>query len=168
MNKSKAVRLPVHVQDSKRQLGRAMWSLTQKLGRRPNEEEIGLQMKVSTQKVQEMRSTLQQEVFSLDEMLGEHDTRSVGDLVHDKNVQGVEDGVIWDDTCSHLHQLLDRLNPMEHDIIYRRFGLGDGENQTLDDIGKIYNLSRERVRQIQVQGLRKMKRMCERNDISAA
>ena len=64
--------------------------------------------------------------------------------------------------------MLDVLNPMEHDIIYRRFGLGDGENQTLDDIGKLYNLSRERVRQIQVQGLRKMKRMCERNDISAA
>ena len=65
-----------------------------------------------------------------------------------------------------MRELLHLLNPIEKDIIRRRFGLGDDTDQTLDEIGKIYNLSRERVRQIQAQGLMKMRRMCERRKIS--
>jgi RNA polymerase primary sigma factor len=64
-----------------------------------------------------------------------------------------------------VRELLHLLNPIEKDIIRRRFGLGTDSDQTLDDIGKLYNLSRERVRQIQAQGLMKMRRMCERRRI---
>ena len=98
------------------------------------------------------------------ESLGHDDARRIGDLIED-DAETIETTVVRGSIHAQMTDLLRLLNPIEKDIIRRRFGLGTPGDQTLDEIGKLYNLSRERVRQIQAQGLMKMRRMCERRDI---
>ena len=104
--------------------------------------------------------------MSLDESVSNDDPRKFLDLVRDDSEPALDEALIRENTHDRVRELLQLLNPIEKDIIRRRFGLGDDSDQTLDQIGKIYTLSRERVRQIQAQGLQKMRRMCERRQIS--
>ncbi len=166
INKGSQVRLPVHVIDSRRQVGRATAQLAQSLGRAPTTQEIGESVKLPTDKVEQILSGVQQDPVSLDETLGGEDPRKFLDLVRDENAPALDEALIRENTHERVRELLHMLNPIEKDIIRRRFGLGNDADQTLDEIGKIYNLSRERVRQIQAQGLMKMRRMCERRRIS--
>jgi RNA polymerase primary sigma factor len=166
INKGSQVRLPVHVIDSRRQIGRATAKLTQRLGRTPTPSEISKTVKMPKNKVEQILGGVQQDPVSLDESVGGDDPRKFLDLVRDDSTPGLDESLIRENTHERVRELLHLLNPIEKDIIRRRFGLGDDSDQTLDEIGKIYNLSRERVRQIQAQGLMKMRRMCERRKIS--
>lgn len=166
INKGSQVRLPVHVIDSRRQVARATSELTQKLGRTPTPVEIAGQTEMSKTKVEQIQSGIQQDPVSLDECVSGDDTRKFIDLLQDDDEPPLDERLIRENTHDRVRELLQLLNPIEKDIIRRRFGLGDDSDQTLDEIGKIYNLSRERVRQIQAQGLMKMRRMCERRMIS--
>lgn len=166
INKGSQVRLPVHVIDSRRQIGRARSRLTQDLGRTPTTAEISESIRLPPSKVEEIVGGIQQDPVSLDESISGDDPRRFIDMVKDDDVPLVEEKVIADNTHDRIRELLHLLNPIEKDIIRRRFGLDDDTDQTLDEIGKIYNLSRERVRQIQAQGLMKMRRMCERREIT--
>jgi RNA polymerase primary sigma factor len=166
INKGSQVRLPVHVIDSRRQIGRATARLTQRLGRPPTASEISRSVKMPKAKVEQILSGIQQDPVSLDEAVSSDDPRRFLDLVRDDKSPGLDESIIRESTHDRLRELLMLLNPIEKDIIRRRFGLGDDTDQTLDEIGKLYNLSRERVRQIQAQGLMKMRRMCERRQIS--
>jgi RNA polymerase primary sigma factor len=166
INKGSQVRLPVHVIDSRRQIGRATAKLTQRLGRSPTPAEISKTAKMPKTKVEQILGGVQQDPVSLDESVGGDDPRKFLDLVRDENAVGLDEALIRENTHERVRELLHLLNPIEKDIIRRRFGLGDDTDQTLDEIGKLYNLSRERVRQIQAQGLMKMRRMCERRKIS--
>ena len=166
INKGSQVRLPVHVIDSRRQVGRATARLTQRLGRAPTPVEISKSVKMPAEKVEQILSGIQQDPVSLDETVSGDDPRKFLDLVRDENIPALDEALIRENTHERVRELLHLLNPIEKDIIRRRFGLGNDTDQTLDEIGKIYNLSRERVRQIQAQGLMKMRRMCERRKIS--
>jgi RNA polymerase primary sigma factor len=166
INKGSQVRLPVHVIDSRRQVGRAAARLQQRLGRPPTPAELSRSLRIPQTKVEQILNGVQQDPVSLDEPVGSDDPRKYLDLVRDENHPGLDEAVIRENTHERVRELLHLLNPIEKDIIRRRFGLGDDSDQTLDEIGKIYNLSRERVRQIQAQGLMKMRRMCERRKIS--
>ena len=166
INKGSQVRLPVHVIDSRRQIGRATAKLTQRLGRAPTPAEISKTVKMPKNKVEQILGGVQQDPVSLDESVGGDDPRKFLDLVRDDSAPNLDEALIRENTHERVRELLHLLNPIEKDIIRRRFGLGDDTDQTLDEIGKIYNLSRERVRQIQAQGLMKMRRMCERRKIS--
>jgi RNA polymerase primary sigma factor len=166
INKGSQVRLPVHVIDSRRQVGRASARLQQRLGRAPTPGELSRNLRMPQAKVEQILNGVQQDPVSLDEPVGGDDPRKYLDLVRDDANPGLDEAVIRENTHEHVRELLHLLNPIEKDIIRRRFGLGDDTDQTLDEIGKIYNLSRERVRQIQAQGLMKMRRMCERRKIS--
>ncbi|MBN1959584.1 MAG: sigma-70 family RNA polymerase sigma factor [Deltaproteobacteria bacterium] len=166
INKGSQVRLPVHVIDSRRQVGRAATKLQQKLGRAPTAGELSRSLRIPQIKVEQILNGVQQDPVSLDEPVGGDDPRKYLDLVRDDTNPGLDEAVIRENTHERVRELLHMLNPIEKDIIRRRFGLGDDSDQTLDEIGKIYNLSRERVRQIQAQGLMKMRRMCERRKIS--
>ena len=117
-------------------------------------------------KVEQILNSVVQEPVSLDESLSGDDPRKVLDLVRDESIPAVDESVIRENTHSRVRELLTLLSPIEKDIIRRRFGLGDDSDQTLDEIGKVYDLSRERVRQLQAQGLSKMRRLCERRQIS--
>jgi RNA polymerase primary sigma factor len=166
INKGSQVRLPVHVIDSRRQVGRTNARLTQRLGRAPTSAEISKSLRVSVSKVEQILNGVQQDPVSLDESLSGDDPRKFLDLVRDDSVPAVDESIIRENTHSQVRDLMTLLNPIEKDIIRRRFGLGDDSDETLDEIGRVYNLSRERVRQIQAQGLLKMRRMCERRQIS--
>lgn len=166
INKGSQVRLPVHVIDSRRQVGRATAKLTQSLGRSPTPDEISRHIKMPKAKVEQILNGVQQDPVSLDESVSHDDPRKFLDLVRDHSQPALDEALIRENTHDRVRELLQLLNPIEKDIIRRRFGLGDDSDQTLDQIGKIYNLSRERVRQIQAQGLQKMRRMCERRQIS--
>ena len=165
INKGSQVRLPVHVVDSRRQLQKAISKLRQRLGRSPSTGEIAAKTDQPVRKVEELLRSIQVDLLSLDEGLGDSDSRKVVDLIRDPNRPAIDDAVIRENTIERIRELMVQLNPMERDIIQRRFGLGHDEDETLDEIGRSYNLSRERVRQIQVQGLAKMRRMCDRRDI---
>lgn len=166
INKGSQVRLPVHVIDSRRQVGRASARLTQKLGRAPTAQELSEHLEMPKTKVEQILNGVQQDPVSLDESVSNDDPRKFLDLVRDEDQPALDEALIRENTHDRVRELLQMLNPIEKDIIRRRFGLGDDSDQTLDQIGKIYNLSRERVRQIQAQGLQKMRRMCERRQIS--
>ncbi len=166
INKGSQVRLPVHVIDSRRQVARNMSKLTQDLGRTPSAEEVADVMGLPKVKVEQILSGIQQDPVSLDESVSGEDGRKFLDLVRDESALGLDEAVIRESTHTRVRELLHLLNPIEQDIIRRRFGLGDDSDQTLDEIGKMYNLSRERVRQIQAQGLQKIRRLCERRRIS--
>ena len=168
INKGSQVRLPVHVIDSRRQVNRAKVKLTQKLERTPTSLEISKAVKMPKSKVEQIVGGIQQDPVSLDESVGREDPRKFLDLLSDQESPALDEALIRENTFDRVRELLQRLNPIEKDIIRRRFGLGDDSDQTLDEIGKIYNLSRERVRQIQAQSLVKMRRMCERRAISFA
>ena len=146
-------------------MGRASAKLQQSLGRAPTPTEIGLSVKLPAEKVEQILGGIVQDPISLDEPAGDNDPRRFLDRVRDDNVLAVDEALIRENTHEHVRELLHLLNPIEKDIIRRRFGLGNDSDQTLDEIGRIYNLSRERVRQIQAQGLLKMRRMCERRKI---
>lgn len=166
INKGSQVRLPVHVIDSRRQIGRASANLTQRLGRAPTPAEIAKTVQMPKSKVEQILGGIQQDPVSLDESVSGDDPRRFVDLVRDEQSPALDEALIRENTHERVRELLHLLNPIEKDIIRRRFGLGDDSDQTLDEIGKLYNLSRERVRQIQAQGLMKMRRMCERRKIS--
>lgn len=166
INKGSQVRLPVHVIDSRRQVGKASARLTQRLGRNPTTAEISRSVHLPAGKVEQILGGVQQDPISLDDSLGSDDPRRFVDLVRDDRNPSLDEALIRENTHERIRELLHLLNPIEKDIIRRRFGLGDDSDQTLDEIGKLYNLSRERVRQIQAQGLLKMRRMAERRSIS--
>lgn len=166
INKGSQIRLPVHVIDSRRQIARTIAHLKQELDRTPTAAEIAKALELPLTKVEELLNGIQPDPISLDENLGDSDPRRFIDLIRDKNRPAVDEAIIRENTLERIKELMGLLNPMERDIIARRFGLGIDDDQTLDEIGKRYNLSRERVRQIQVQGLAKMRRMCDRRQIS--
>ena len=192
INKANQVRVPVHVVDARRQVQRAMAKLVQVLGRPPTAIEIGIEAQMSPRKVEQLLWGMQPEPISLDEKVGHDDSRTLVDMVADDNQAPQDMALMRESTNVQLHRLLAKLNDVERAIIARRFGLTTSgemlaapaepsvgappkkstprsqrqEEETLDDIGKDYNLSRERVRQIQAQGLAKMRRMCERRDIN--
>jgi RNA polymerase primary sigma factor len=165
MNKGAQVRLPVHVFDTRRQLAKAQKELAQQLGRRPTDEEVAAAMGVPLDKLAEVTQAVPREPISLDDSVGAEDDRPLLELVADENAIPPEEMVIRENEMQCLRELLVLLTPVEMDIIRRRFGLSGANDETLEEIGRKYNLSRERVRQIQVQGLEKMRRFCERRKI---
>ena len=165
INKGSQVRLPVHVIDIRRRYGRARAALAQSLGRVPTPQEVAAEMGMPLDKVEQATGGVQQEPISLDESVSDDDPRRLLDLVRDHEAAPLDEALIRENTHAKVRELLHLLGPIEKDIIRRRFGLGADADQTLDEIGKLYNLSRERVRQIQAQSLLKMRRMCERRRI---
>lgn len=167
INKGSQVRLPVHVIDSRRQIKRTINSLNHTLGRTPSSEEVADSLQLPLTKVEDIQNGINPDPVSLDEELSSSDPRRFVDLVRDHSRPAIDEALIRENTLERIRDLMGLLNPMERDIIIRRFGIGTDTDQTLDEIGQQYNLSRERVRQIQVQGLAKMRRMCDRRQISS-
>ena len=165
INKGSQVRLPVHVIDARRQVHRTGKELAQALGRPPTPDELGRATGLPRERIEQLSGSLTPELISLDSAAGGEEARRFFDLVRDEDHLSIDEALIRENTHARVKELLTLLNPIERDIIRRRFGLGNDIDQTLDEIGRTYNLSRERVRQIQAQGLAKVRRMCERRQI---
>lgn len=166
VNKGSQVRVPVHIYDTRRQVNRAMRELNHELGRDPSDQEIADFTELSLEKIVHARQVITHEPVSLDDVLSDEDDRNMADVLADDSRAAPDDAVIELDQNKRVRELLGLLNPVEMDVICRRFGLLGDNDETLEQIGQSYQLSRERVRQIQVQGLKKMKRFCERRDIT--
>ena len=166
VNKGSQVRVPVHIYDTRRQVNRSIRELNHELGREPTDQEIADFTELPLEKIVHARQVITHEPVSLDDVLSDEDDRNMADVLADDSRPAPDDAVIERDQNKRVRELLGLLNPVEMDVICRRFGLLGDNDETLEQIGKSYQLSRERVRQIQVQGLKKMKRFCERRDIT--
>lgn len=168
MNKGAQIRLPVHVFDARRELAKKRAELRQAFGFEPGAEELAQAMNLPRAKVDELLRAVPREPASLhDPMGGSSEDRTLGEVIPDEDTPTPVEQVIRLDDARHIRNLLGKLSPMERDIIERRFGFVGGHIETLEQIGKSYSLSRERVRQIQVQCLQKMRRLAERQAVGA-
>lgn len=161
MNKGAQVRLPVHVFDARREVAKAQRELSQALGREPTTDELAEALGTPRERLEEILQAVPREPVSLHDPIGDDEDRTLGETISDRDDLCPDERVIRVDEARTVRRVLDRLSPMEMDIIRRRFGLDHDSDETLEEIGRSYNLSRERVRQIQVQGLRKMARYYE-------
>jgi RNA polymerase primary sigma factor len=166
-DKGREVRLPVHMIDAQHRLTKARRQLTGKLGRQPTTEELAEATNMPLDKVEKMRSWLLEQSVSIDKPVGDDEGRVLGEVLEDpdREVGSPTDDLEWIALTTEVQELLRELRPIEADILRQRFGLGTEQELTLKEIGDKYNLSRERIRQLQEQALAKMRRALARRDL---
>ena len=166
-DKGREVRLPVHMIDAQHRLTKARRQLTGQLGRQPTTEEIATATQMPLDKVEKMRTWLLEQSISLDKPVGDDEGRVLGEVLEDPDREEVSPTgeLEWEALTSEVRDLLRELRPIEADILRQRFGLGTEQELTLKEIGDKYNLSRERIRQLQEQALAKMRRALARRDL---
>jgi RNA polymerase primary sigma factor len=166
-DKGREVRLPVHMIDAQHRLTKARRQLTGKLGRQPTTEELAVATNMPLDKVEKMRSWLLEQSVSIDKPVGDDEGRVLGEVLEDpdREVGSPTDDLEWVALTTEVAELLRELRPIEADILRQRFGLGTEQELTLKEIGDKYNLSRERIRQLQEQALAKMRRALARRDL---
>jgi RNA polymerase primary sigma factor len=166
-DKGRAVRLPVHMIDAYHRVAKSKRELSAKLGRQPTSEEIGAATGIAAAKIEKMRTFLLDQSFSLDRTVSDEDGRKFIDFIQDPNAENrtTADDMVDDAMQTEVRSQLEHLKPIEADILRQRFGLDSDKELTLKEIGEKYNLSRERIRQLQEQALSKMRRALQRKDL---
>ncbi len=166
-DKGREVRLPVHMIDAQHRLTKARRVLTGQLGRQPTSEELATATQMPLDKIEKMRSWLLEQSISIDKPVGDDEGRVLGEVLEDPNREELSptQDLEWEALTTEVRDLLRELRPIEADILRQRFGLGTEQELTLKEIGDKYNLSRERIRQLQEQALAKMRRALARRDL---
>ena len=166
-DKGREVRLPVHMIDAQHRLTKARRQLTGQLGRQPTSEELAAATDMPLDKIEKMRSWLLEQSVSIDKPVGDDEGRVLGEVLEDPDREEVSPtgDLEWEALTTEVRDLLCELRPIEADILRQRFGLGTEQELTLKEIGDKYNLSRERIRQLQEQALAKMRRALARRDL---
>ena len=166
-DKGRAVRLPVHMIDAYHRLGKARRELQATYGRPPTDEEIAKKSGIPLHKLEKMKTYLTDQSVSLDRPINDEDGRRFIDFVQDPNDEGetTDDMLVGETMTTEVRSQLLHLRPIEADILRQRFGFDTDEELTLKQIGEKYNLSRERIRQLQEQALEKMRRALARKDL---
>ena len=166
-DKGREVRLPVHMIDAQHRLTKARRQLTGQLGRQPTSEELAVATQMPLDKIEKMRSWLLEQSISIDKPVGDDEGRVLGEVLEDPEREEVSPtgDLEWEALTAEVRDLLRELRPIEADILRQRFGLGTEHELTLKEIGDKYNLSRERIRQLQEQALTKMRRALARRDL---
>jgi RNA polymerase primary sigma factor len=154
-DQARTIRLPVHMVETLNKVARTSRELEQRMGRAPKAEEIGRKLGLRTQQVQQVLKVARQPL-SLDAPIGEEDTR-LGDFIEDKEVLSPSDRVIERSLKEETAALLKTLTPREEKVMRLRYGLDDGQERTLEEVGESFGLTRERIRQIEVQVLRQLR-----------
>ncbi len=164
VNQTRTIRLPVHIAEIVNTYTRAMRQLTQALGRDPSIEEIAKKMKTTVEKVRSI-SQVVRETYSLDMLIGDQEEDTLKDILQDNNA--LSPATVSDEIRrrEHIDEWLNQLSVSERKVIEMRFGLVDGEPRTLDNIGKEFGITRERVRQIETQALNKLRIITRRKKI---
>ncbi len=155
-DQARTIRVPVHMIETINKQVRTSRRLVQELGREPTIEEIASRMEVSVDKVRKTRQVAQHPV-SLESPIGEEGESHLGDLIEDKGVVSPSDAVINLNLKEQTESLLKTLTPREEMIIKMRFGLSDGSEHTLEEVGHSFAVTRERIRQIEARALRKLR-----------
>jgi len=166
-DKGREIRLPVHMIDAQHRLAKARRELTAKLGRQPNTEELAEACQLPADKIEKMRTWILDQSVSIDRPVGDDDGRNLAEVLEDpeRDSASPTEELEMEALTSELHTLLRELKPIEADILRRRFGLDNDQELTLKEIGEKYNLSRERIRQLQEQALTKMRRALQRKEM---
>jgi RNA polymerase primary sigma factor len=163
-NKSKSIRIPAHVSESLRKLERIRAEVRRETGEEPSLELLSERLGVPVRKVNSLLSTTQ-EPISLDTPVGDEDSTSLGALLTDKSTPDPQDELVDAEVRDEISALLYALDERERLIIWRRFGFDDDESTVLQEIGAELNISRERVRQIEAQALRKLRALARKRRV---
>ena len=155
-NRGRTIRVPVHMYDRIGQLSRASQALVQEWGREPTPAEVGRELGLSTAEVLEARQ-IAKYTISLETPLGEDGDRSLGDTLTDHDVRSPSEEMLALETRERTEAVLQTLTPREREILRRRFGLADGHEETLEEIGQTLGLTRERIRQVEAIAMRKLR-----------
>jgi RNA polymerase primary sigma factor len=155
-DKSRTIRVPVHMVETINALRKATRKLSQEIGRRPTMEELAKEMNITLTKVKEILAA-NRLPLSLDTPYGEDDDNSLAELVEDENAAKPEDSTEASLMASDIKGVLSMLTPRERDVLILRFGLSDGKQRTLEQVGKLVGITRERTRQIELKALRALR-----------
>jgi len=164
-DKARAVRLPVHMLDAYHRVTRTGRELASKLGRPATVEEIGYSSGLPSEKVEKIQGYLLDQSVSLDRAVSDEDDRRFIELFQDPEAEAPTEKLMDQSVSEQVQEILGDLRPIEADVLRKRFGLGDGRELTLKEIGDSYKLSRERIRQIQEQALLKIRRALQRRNV---
>lgn len=155
-DQSRTIRIPVHMSEVINKTYRVSRNLLQELGREPSEQELADAMNLPIEKVREILK-VSADPISLDTPIGEEDDSHLGDFIRDDTVMGPEDAASYSILRDQITRLLDTLTDREQKVLVLRFGLKDGRSRTLEEVGKEFNVTRERIRQIEAKALRKLR-----------
>ena len=155
-DQARTIRIPVHMIETINKLVRTQRQLVQELGREPTSEEIAKRMDIAVAKVRKILK-IAQEPISLDTPIGEEEDSHLGDFIEDKAVVSPSDAVINLSLKEQTSSVLKTLTPREEKVIKMRFGLDDGSEHTLEEVGQSFAVTRERIRQIEAKALRKLR-----------
>ncbi|WP_282941485.1 RNA polymerase sigma factor RpoD [Paenibacillus sp. RC67] len=155
-DQARTIRIPVHMVETINKLIRVSRQLLQELGREPMPEEIAKEMDLSTDKVREIMK-IAQEPVSLETPIGEEDDSHLGDFIEDQEALAPADAAAYELLKEQLEDVLDTLTEREENVLRLRFGLDDGRTRTLEEVGKVFGVTRERIRQIEAKALRKLR-----------
>lgn len=155
-DQARTIRIPVHMVETINKLIRIQRQLLQDLGREPTPEEIGAEMDMPTEKVREILK-IAQEPVSLETPIGEEDDSHLGDFIEDQDATSPADHAAYELLKEQLENVLDTLTDREENVLRLRFGLDDGRTRTLEEVGKVFGVTRERIRQIEAKALRKLR-----------
>ena len=167
-DKARIIRLPIHLIESINKIKKATMDLTTKLGRIPNKQEIADEMGISVSKLTSIiKST--QSTISIDTPTGQKDdSNKIIDYIVDESTIAPDNIVSQESMLEDIKNMLDQLSQKERDVLILRFGLNsDGNKKTLDEIGSIYGVSRERIRQIENRAISKLKKLCKNKNMTS-
>ena len=155
-DQARTIRIPVHMVETINKLVREQRNLLQELGQDPTPEQIAERMDMIPDKVREILK-IAQEPVSLETPIGEEDDSHLGDFIEDEVIENPVDYTTRIVLREQLNEVLDTLTDREENVLRLRFGLDDGKMRTLEDVGKVFNVTRERIRQIEAKALRKLR-----------
>jgi RNA polymerase primary sigma factor len=155
-DQARTIRIPVHMVETINKLIRVSRQLLQELGREPHPEEIAKEMNLSVEKVREIMK-ISQEPVSLETPIGEEEDSHLGDFIPDDDAPAPAEAAAFTLLKEQLIDVLDTLTPREEKVLRLRFGLDDGRARTLEEVGREFNVTRERIRQIEAKALRKLR-----------
>ncbi len=155
-DQARTIRIPVHMVETINKLTRVQRLLLQELGREPNPAEIAEKMGVTEERVREIQKIAQDPV-SLETPIGEEEDSHLGDFIEDEKTTTPSDSVAFTMLKEQLLGVLDTLTPREEKVLRLRYGIDDGKPRTLEEVGREFNVTRERIRQIEAKALRKLR-----------
>ena len=155
-DQARTIRIPVHMVETINKLLRVSRQLLQELGREPTNEEIAERMDIPVQRVREIMK-ISQDPISLETPIGEEEDSHLGDFIKDENITSPADAAAFVLLKEQLNEVLGTLTEREQEVLKLRFGLEDGRTRTLEEVGKEFNVTRERIRQIEAKALRKLR-----------
>lgn len=155
-DQARTIRIPVHMVENINKIIRVSRQMLQENGKEPTDQELADRMQMSIDKVREIRK-IAQEPVSLETPIGEEEDSHLGDFIPDEDIQAPADAAAFSLLKTQLDQVLNTLTEREREVLKLRFGLNDGKSRTLEEVGEKFNVTRERIRQIEAKALRKLR-----------